>query len=396
MNLLKILDRSKKLLGGDIAAHNQEIAGLVKKSKFLIIGGAGSIGQEVVKQIFSRNPSLLHVVDLSENNMAELVRDIRSSLGYISGEAEFYPIDMNSREFDAFWQANGHYDYVLNLAALKHVRTEKDAYSLMRMVLTNVIGTKKTLELAANSGAQKYFSVSSDKAQNPGNLMGATKTIMENILFTNHHNIPCSTARFANVAFSDGSLLHAFRQRVIKKQPLSAPKDILRYFITPEEAGEICLMAALFGGHQEIFFPKIGEEIKLTGFPEIAEAFLSELGYEAVEMDSEQEARDRVAELAGKRQWPCYFFASDTSGEKSFEEFYSEADDVDWDRFQDLAVIKWADAGDSRQRTDLFLKRIEEFRGSGDWSRDDIVKAISEACPTMNYHDTGKFLDGRM
>ena len=168
MNLLKILGRTKKLLGDDIAAHSQVIDDLVGKSRFLVIGGAGSIGQEVVKQIFRRNPRLLHVIDLSENNTAELVRDIRSSLGYITGETEFFPIDMNSREFDVFWKANGCYDYVLNLAALKHVRTEQHVYSLMRMILTNIVGTKKTLGLAAEAGAQKYFAVSSDKAQNPG------------------------------------------------------------------------------------------------------------------------------------------------------------------------------------------------------------------------------------
>lgn len=396
MNLLKILGRTKKLLGDDIAAHSQTIEDLVGKSRFLVIGGAGSIGQEVVKQIFRRNPRLLHVIDLSENNTAELVRDIRSSLGYITGETEFFPIDINSREFDVFWKANGRYDYVLNLAALKHVRTEQHAYSLMRMILTNIVGTRKTLRMAAEGRAQKYFAVSSDKAQNPGNLMGATKTIMENILFTNDCGVPCSTARFANVAFSDGSLLHAFRQRILKRQPLSAPNDISRYFIIPDEAGEICLMSALLGEHQEIFFPKIKDEIRLTGFPDIARAFLFELGYEAVEMDSEQEARDRVTELVKKRQWPCYFFSSDTSGEKPFEEFYSDSDDVDWDRFQDLAVITWADPGETKEQIAVFLRRLEHIRESEVWSRNDIISALCDACPTLDYRDTGKFLDKRM
>ena len=396
MDLLKIVGRTEKILIDDIVDNQRQLDECVQSSRFLVIGGAGSIGQEVVKQIFQRNPKSLHVIDLSENNTAELVRDIRSSLGYITGETEFFPIDVNSREFDVFWKANGRYDYVLNLAALKHVRTEKHAYSLMRMILTNIVGTKKTLDLAAAAQTRKYFAVSSDKAQNPGNLMGATKTIMENVLFTNDRGLPCSTARFANVAFSDGSLLHAFRQRILKRQPLSAPKDIRRYFITPDEAGEICLISALFGEHQETFFPKIKDQIKLTDFPAIARAFLCELGYEAVEMDSEQEARERVTELANKRQWPCYFFSSDTSGEKPIEEFYSDSDEIDWDRFQDLAVIKWADPGNTKQRIAVFLERFEQIRASDVWSRDDIIRALFDACPTLDYHDTGRFLDSRM
>lgn len=397
MNVLDIVGRTRPLLQEDLSRLGPELDEAVKSSSFLVIGGAGSIGQEVVKQIFKRSPRCLHVVDISENNMAELVRDLRSSLGYISGETEFFPIDMNSREFQIFWQQGGNYDYVLNLAALKHVRTEKHAHSLMRMILTNVVGTDTTLQLAGDGDVKKYFAVSSDKAKNPANLMGATKTIMEDVLFTNPYGVTTSTARFANVAFSDGSLLHGFRQRLVKGQPLSAPDDIERYFIVPEEAGQLCILSAILGNDREIFFPQQGGELQLTGFPRIARAFLESNGYEAIEMDTEEEARARVDELSARKQWPCYFFASDTSGEKPFEEFYSEEDSVDWDRMKDVGIIRWLETQTNvAARARSFLDDYTKLRQSDDWDRADIVKLISRACPTLGYTDTGKFLDSKM
>lgn len=398
MNLLSIIGRNDRLLVQDMKEYDKELNEIVSKSKFLVIGGAGSIGQEVVKQIFKRNPKLLHVVDISENNLAEVVRDVRSSYGYTDGETEFFPLDFTTKEYDIFWQDKADYDYVLNLSALKHVRSDQFVYTLMRMINVNVIGTDHSLKLAQEHGVKKYFAVSSDKAKNPANLMGATKCIMEDILFTNPYGVTCSTARFANVAFSDGSLLHGFRQRLLKGQPISAPTDITRYFIIPEEAGELCLMSTIFGEQNDIFFPKEkGEELKLMNFPGIARAYLNSMGYEAVEVNSEEEARSKVSELAAKKQWPCYFFNSDTSGEKPFEEFYADDDVVNWDRFEDIGIVKWKNSNkDVFERAQDFLKNYNTLRQSNNWRREDVQQMIKKACPTLSYIDTGKFLSGQM
>ncbi len=398
MNLLSLIGRRNHLLVQDLEKYGKELDNIVNKSKFLVIGGAGSIGQEVVKQIFKRNPKLLHVVDISENNLAEVVRDVRSSYGYTDGETEFFALDFTSKEFDIFWQDKANYDYVLNLSALKHVRSDQFVFTLMRMINVNIVGTNHSMKLAQEHGVKKYFSVSSDKAKNPANLMGSTKCIMEDILFTNPYGATCSTARFANVAFSDGSLLHGFRQRLLKKQPIAAPSDISRYFIIPEEAGLLCLMSTIFGTHKDIFFPKENsEELKLTNFPGIVRAYLESMGYEAVVVDSEEEARTRVSELVAVKKWPCYFFKSDTSGEKPFEEFYAEDDIVNWDRFEDIGIVKWQDSNEGvLERAQGFLKKYNKLRQSNNWQREDVVEMIKSACPTLSYVDTGKFLSGRM
>jgi FlaA1/EpsC-like NDP-sugar epimerase len=398
MDLLSLVGRKNRLLIQDFEKYGPDLDRIVKESKFLVIGGAGSIGQEVVKQLFKRDPRLLHVVDISENNLTEVVRDVRSSFGYTAGETEFFPLDFTTKEFDIFWQDRADYDYVLNLSALKHVRSDQFVYTLMRMINVNVIGTDHSMKLAQEHGVKKYFAVSSDKAKNPANLMGATKCIMEDVLFTNPYGATCSTARFANVAFSDGSLLHGFRQRLLKKQPISAPADIARYFIIPEEAGELCLMSTIFGEHKDIFFPKDKDsELQLTHFPEIAKAFLASMGFEAVAVDSEDEARARVAELAAIKKWPCYFFETDTSGEKPFEEFFASDDIVDWDRFEDMGVVKWQGVGEGVfDRARAFLRDYQELRQSNDWQRSDVVEMIKRACPTLSYVDTGKFLSSKM
>jgi UDP-N-acetylglucosamine 4,6-dehydratase len=398
MNLLPLIGRTNRLLVQDFENYGKELDEIVSQSKFLVIGGAGSIGQEVVKQIFKRNPRLLHVVDISENNLTEVIRDVRSSYGYTDGETEFFPLDYTTKEFDVFWQDKADYDYVLNLSALKHVRSDQFVYTLMRMINVNVIGTDHSMKLAQEHGVKKYFAVSSDKAKNPANLMGATKCIMEDILFTNPYGATCSTARFANVAFSDGSLLHGFRQRLMKGQPIAAPADIARYFVIPEEAGELCLMSAIFGKHKDIFFPKENDnELKLTHFPEIATAFLETQGYEAVSVDSEDEARERVNELSLKKKWPCYFFKSDTSGEKPFEEFFASDDIVDWDRFADMGIVKWQIGADNVfDRTQTFLSEYHVLRAKENWKREVVVNMIKKACPTLSYLDTGKFLSGKM
>jgi FlaA1/EpsC-like NDP-sugar epimerase len=378
-----------------VGYRTDELRDLTSASSFLIIGGAGSIGQAVTKEIFKRDPKTLHVVDISENNMVELVRDIRSTLGYISGDFRTFALDCGSKEFEALIASEGPYDYVLNLSALKHVRSEKDPFTLMRMLQVNIVNTIKTLGLARASGAKKYFCVSTDKAANPVNMMGASKRIMEMYLMRESLTQTISMARFANVAFSDGSLLHGFNQRVNKRQPIAAPNDVRRYFVTPQESGELCLMSCLLGENRDIFFPKLSEKLHLITFSEIAVRYLNQLGYEAYECSSEDEARDRAEELIAKKQWPCYFFKSDTTGEKDFEEFFTDSEDLDMNRFESLGVIRNQPEFDENLLNE-FAQGVEALRAKSTWDKTDIVELFFKLLPDFAHKETGKYLDQRM
>jgi len=396
-DILPIIGRKQTLFEQDLADHASELSELVEKSSFLVLGGAGTIGQAVVKEIFRRKPQRLHVVDLSENNLVELVRDIRSSLGYIDGDFRTTPLDCGSVEFQALLKAEPSYDYILNLSALKHVRSEKDAFTLMRMFCVNVLNTESTLQYAIENGTKKYFGVSSDKAVRSTNAMGASKRVMELALLRASNQIPISTARFANVAFSDGSLPFGFSQRIQKQQPLSAPKDVRRYFITAQESGQLCLMSCLLGDNRDLFYPKLTDNFQLTRFDAIATRYLENLGLEPVICDSEDEARSRVHELAAQKKWPCYFFTSDTTGEKDFEEFYTDADTLDLDRFQGLGVVKnLALEQSSIEALDKFLTRMNTLRQQGSWDRDDLLSALKATVPDFAHKETHKFLDNRM
>lgn len=416
-DVLQLIGRNQPLFESDLARHEVELSERVSSGRFLVIGGAGTIGQAVVREIFKRGPRVLHVVDISENNMVELVRDIRSTLGYIDGDFRTFAIDCGSVEFEALLRWAGGYDYVLNLSALKHVRSEKDPFTLMRMVDVNILNTIATLNAAAHpplpnppprggrgqdvavgreqGGARKYFCVSTDKAANPANMMGASKRIMEMFLMRASLELPISTARFANVAFSDGSLLHGFNQRFAKRQPFSAPNDVRRYFVTPQESGELCLMSCLLGENHDIFFPKLSERLHLITFSEIAGRYLQALGYEPYLCASEDEARDCVAERLARKQWPCYFFASDTTGEKDFEEFYTERETLDMDRFESIGVIKNAPEFDPAQ-LELFLERIAALKARGIWERDELVALFHTLIPEFGHKELGKFLDDKM
>ena len=395
MDILKLVGRTSPLFEYDIADRNKELKDLVSNSRFLVIGGAGSIGQAVTREIFKRNPLALHVVDISENNMVELVRDIRSTLGYIDGDFRTFALDCGSNEYRALMNASEGYDYVLNLSALKHVRSEKDPFTLMRLIEVNILNTIKTVQMAKAQGAKKYFCVSTDKAANPVNMMGASKRIMEMFLMRESESMEISTARFANVAFSDGSLLHGFNQRFAKRQPISAPNDVRRYFVTPQESGELCLMSCLLGENRDIFFPKLSEQLHLTTFSDIAERYIKNLGYEPYQCSTEQEARGRSDELIASKRWPCYFFKSDTSGEKDFEEFFTDKETLDMDRFQNLGVIK--NVGNFRSdMLDNFIEVIHELRAQTVWQKAPIVDLFNEMIPEFDHKETGKYLDGRM
>ena len=395
MNILSLVGRNKELFRLDIDNMEDLLRDKVANSSFLVIGGTGSIGQSVVKEIFERDPKKLHVVDISENNMVELVRDIRSTMGYGKGELKTFAIDCGEIEFEALMASQGPYDYVFNLSALKHVRSEKDPYTLMRMIMVNVFNTIKTLTLARENGAKKYFCVSTDKAANPVNMMGASKRIMEMFLMKESLTQEISMARFANVAFSDGSLLHGFNQRFFKQQPFSAPNDVRRYFVTPQESGELCLLSGLLGENRDIFFPKLSEKLHLITFSEIAVRYLQDRGYEPYECESEDEARDRAEELISNKQWPCYFFTSDTTGEKDFEEFFTDNEDLDMNRFETVGIIKNHPNFDEN-KLENFMNGINALRKKGAWTKDDIVKLYFGLLPEFAHKETGKYLDERM
>lgn len=394
-NILPLIGREKELFRFDILAHEVELKRIVSESSFLVLGGAGSIGQAVSREIFKRNPKKLHVVDISENNMVELVRDIRSSFGYIDGDFQTFALDIGSLEYDAFIKADGKFDYVLNLSALKHVRSEKDPYTLMRMIDVNVFNTDKTIQQSIDAGAKKYFCVSTDKAANPVNMMGASKRIMEMFLMRKSEQMAISTARFANVAFSDGSLLHGFNQRIQKRQPIVAPNDIKRYFVTPQESGELCLMSCIFGENRDIFFPKLSEDLHLISFADIAVKYLEQIGFEPYLCETEEEARQLAHMLPEQGKWPCLFTASDTTGEKDFEEFFTDKEELDMSRFENLGIIK-NDPLYEQELLALFESSIAEMKGERAWTKEQIVKLFFTMIPSFGHKETGKYLDSKM
>jgi len=394
-SVLSLIGRDKELFFADVQNSEAKLTEIVSSSRFLVLGGAGSIGQAVTKEIFKRNPAKLHVVDISENNLVELVRDIRSSFGYIPGEFGTFALDIGSIEYDSFFKADGGYDYVLNLSALKHVRSEKDPYTLMRMIDVNVFNTDKTARQAAAAGATKYFCVSTDKAANPVNMMGASKRIMEMFLMRRSQEMKISTARFANVAFSDGSLLHGFNQRLEKRQPIVAPKDVRRYFVTPKESGELCLMSCIFGDNRDIFFPKLSEELHLISFADIAVKYLEQKGLVPVLCHDEDEARQLAKTLPEQGKWPCLFTNSDTTGEKDFEEFYTDQEMLDMNRFNNLGIIK-NEAVFDEALLDDFEQSIAVMKKNLAWSKDDLVKMFFRMIPDFGHKETGKYLDGKM
>lgn len=395
MDILNLIGRKEPLFEIDLLTNANRINHLVESSTFLVIGGAGSIGQAVVKEIFKRNPLKLHVIDISENNMVELVRDIRSSIGYIDGDFRTFSLDIGSVEYDAFIKSDGKYDYVLNLSALKHVRSEKDHFTLMRMIDVNVFNTVKTIRQSIQNGTRKYFCVSTDKAANPVNMMGASKRIMELFLMSESKEISISTARFANVAFSDGSLLHGFNQRIQKKQPIVAPNDIKRYFVTPQESGELCLMSCLLGDNRDIFFPKLSENLHLVTFAEIAKKYLSNFGYTPYECSSEDEARALMQTMLKENKWPCLFSKSDTTGEKDFEEFYVYGEELDLNSFSNLGIVK-SNLSFDESKLKQFTDRINFLKNELSWDKHQLLEEFKNLLPDFKHKETGKYLDAKM
>ena len=394
-NILSLIGRTKNLFEDDIKALGKDLKEVVSSSSFLVIGGAGSIGSAVTKEIFIRDPKKLYVVDISENNLVELVRDIRSEFGYINGDFKTFAIDVVSAEFDALLAQSGGFDYVLNLSALKHVRSEKDPFTLMRMLETNIFNTDKTLAQAMGMKSKKYFCVSTDKAANPVNLMGASKRIMEMFAFRHSLEIDVSMARFANVAFSDGSLLFGFQKRIEKSQPIVAPNDVRRYFLTPKESGELCLLSTIFGENRDIFFPKLDENLDLITFSEIAKRYLANLGYEPFLCENEEEARKLAKVLPKDGFYPCLFALSDTTGEKDYEEFFVDGEKLDMQRLQNIGIVK-NDANFDGKKLEIFKNNILNLKSSLTWSKEDVLREVFELIPNFMHKETGKYLDEKM
>ena len=395
MDILKIVGRQNHLFQEDVNDYQEQLQDLIQKSRILVIGAAGSIGQAVTVELLMRDPKVLHAVDISENNLVELVRNIRSSIGYGNGDFRTFAVDCGTAEFSFLCEAEGPYDFVFNLSAMKHVRSEKDPFTLMRLIKVNIFNTLSTLSIARKQLAKNYFCVSTDKAANPVNMMGASKKIMEKFLMRESLTQNISMARFANVAFSDGSLLHGFNQRFAKRQPISAPKDVLRYFVTPQEAGELCVLSGLLGENRDIFFPKLDEKLHLEKFSNIAIRFLEAFNYEPVECKTEQEARDSAVDLIGQKKWPVYFFESDTTGEKGFEEFFTNSEDLDLNLFKNIGIIK-NDAEFNVHKLDHFTSEIERFLFTGSWEKSDLVNLFHDTVDEFNHKEKGKYLDNRM
>lgn len=391
-----VLGRNKSLFACDLEGAQHELKENINGARILVIGAAGSIGGAFVKVLACYQPASLLLIDPSENNLVEVVRDLRSSGVRVPDDFGTLAIGFGTAEFAAFFKSEPVFDFILNFAALKHVRSERDPYSLMRLVDVNVIANVHLLNLLENGATKKVFSVSSDKAVNPHSLMGASKAFMERVFLDRSDNIAFSSARFANVAFSDGSLLHGFTHRIQKGQPLTAPSDIRRYFISHQEAGELCLFSSFAGGNREIFVPRMEPNDFLMTFSEIAELVLHNLNLTPYECDSEEEALAMAAQLKkDSSEWPCYFAESNTSGEKSFEEFVGPSEHVVENRYKNLRVI---DQPTTMSTVDLHkaVQSIETIKKLPVWRKADIVEAIRIAVPEMEHQELTFNLDQKM
>lgn len=391
-----VTKRPKSMFLKDISDHKEQLSEKIAGKKVLVIGGAGSIGSSFIKAMLPFKPEALVVVDTNENALAELTRDLRSTKGmYVPEDYIPYPMDFASPVFEKMFRSRGGFDIVGNFSAHKHVRSEKDIYSVEALLQNNVLHAKKLLDLLAEYPPEEYFCVSTDKAANPVNIMGASKRIMEDVIFSYSDKFPVKTARFANVAFSNGSLPAGFLSRIQKLQSLSAPSDVKRYFVSPEESGQICMLSCMIGANREIFFPRLEEEQMMT-FDKIATALLEEYGYEVLQCESDEEAIEKAEALkAGSMRYPVHYSGSDTSGEKAYEEFYVESEKVDLARLKALGVITDKKIPDKNKIQKLFDQLTAAFERV-ETTKEDIVKIMHEYLPEFQHMEAGKSLDSKM
>ncbi len=391
-----VTKRSKSMFLEDIENNRAELTEKIKGKKILVIGGAGSIGSSFIKALLPFQPASLVVVDINENALAELTRDLRSTKGmYIPEDYIPYPMDFASPVFEKMFRKRKGFDIVGNFSAHKHVRSEKDIYSIEALLQNNVLHAKLLLDLLSEFPPEEYFCVSTDKAANPVNIMGASKRIMEDVIFTYSDKFPVKTARFANVAFSNGSLPAGFLARLQKLQPLSAPSDVRRYFVSPEESGQICMLACMLGNNREIFFPRL-EEAQMMTFDQIATNLLEEHGYEVLECESDAEAIDRAESLKeGSSQYPVHYSRSDTSGEKEYEEFYTEKENVDFFRLKALGVITGKTIPD-KEKVSVLFKELNASFEKKETTKEEVVSILKAYLPNFEHIETGKSLDSKM
>ena len=388
--------RDKSMFLDDINCNQEELSRRIKDKSVLVIGGAGSIGSSFIKAILPFKPRVLVIVDYNENALAELTRDLRSTRGmYVPEDYVTYPMDFASPVFEKMFRERGGFDIVANFSAHKHVRSEKDIYSVEALLQNNVLHAKGLLDLLSKYPPEEYFCVSTDKAANPVNIMGASKRIMEDVIFSYSDRFPVKTARFANVAFSNGSLPAGFMSRISKLQPLSAPSDVRRYFVSPEESGQICLLAAILGNNREIFFPKL-EEAQMMTFDGIARELLMEQGYEVLECASDEEAIEKAEDLrSGSLKYPVHFSVSDTSGEKAYEEFFTASESVDMNRFSSLGVIT-GKAIPATGKIDMLFDSLNAAFEKNNTSKGEVVAILKEYLPNFEHIEKGRSLDSKM
>ncbi|MBR5385483.1 MAG: polysaccharide biosynthesis protein [Bacteroidales bacterium] len=391
-----VTGRQTSMFAPDIEANKDRLSKEIEGKSVLVIGGAGSIGSQFIRAVCRFKPGKLVVVDLSENGLALLTRDLRSTYGmYVPEEYRTYTLNFGDPIFERVFREERGFDIVANFSAHKHVRSEKDKYSVQALIENNDIKAKKLLDLMLEFPPKHFFCVSTDKAANPVNIMGASKRVMEDMIMAYADKYPVTTARFANVAFSNGSLPLSFLDRIMSKQPLVAPSDVKRYFVSPEESGQICMLACVLGRSGEIFFPKLGEDQMIT-FSSICDKFIEAMGYEKKEFDNDEAAKKYAAEMPyDTKVWPVVYSKSDTTGEKSFEEFFVPGEKLNMDRFQSLGVIEDVKKRPLTEVNDFF-NELESIFSKPDFTKAEVVRALESFLPSFHHEEKGKNLDQKM
>ncbi len=391
-----VTSRPVSMFAADIEANKETLTAEIKGKKVCVIGGAGSIGASFIKAVLRFEPKAVVVIDLNENGLAELVRDVRSSHGlYVPDEFRCYPLNFADHIFERIFREERGFDIVANFSAHKHVRSEKDRYSVQALIENNDIKAKKLMDLLTLYPPKHFFCVSTDKAANPVNIMGASKRIMEDLVMAYNKYFKVTTARFANVAFSNGSLPDGWLHRIQKRQPLAAPSDVKRYFVSPEESGQICMLACILGKHGEVFFPKLQEEQMLT-FSSICDNFVKAEGFTKVECRNDAEAKSYARGMQDDTScYPVVYFTSDTTGEKAYEEFYVPGEKLDMNRFMSLGVVEQTARHNMNEVNDFF-DRLASIFAKEDFTKAQVVEAIREFIPNFEHDEKGKNLDQKM
>ena len=391
-----VICRPTSMFAADIEANKETLQAEIRNKSVCVIGGAGSIGSSFIKAVLPFKPSKLIVIDLNENGLAELTRDLRSTYGmYVPAEYRAYTLNFADPIFERIFREEKGFDIVANFSAHKHVRSEKDKYSVQALIENNDIKAKRFLDLLAVYPPRHFFCVSTDKAANPVNIMGGSKRIMEDMIMAYSSKFKVTTARFANVAFSNGSLPDGWIQRVMKKQPLAAPNDVKRYFVSPEESGQICMLACILGKNGEIFFPKLGERQMLT-FSSICDEYIKAVGCEKKEFATDEEVKKFASDMTfDNKDYPVVYFKSDTTGEKAYEEFYVSGEKINMDRFCSLGVIEEV-VKRPMTEIDAFFTEMENIFAEPDFTKEEVVMAIKRFIPNFEHEEKGKNLDQKM